>query len=48
MFAVYEIKTGKLVAQLGTRKAAVYWCKVNQTLPLPDYEFSDQFRIHKV
>lgn len=37
--------SSKLFGQFNTRKEAVYYCKVNQTLPLPDYKWDDQFEI---
>ena len=49
-FKVYKrgsdgIRKGRAVATFLTRKDAVYYCKVNQTLPLPNYEWEDEFEI---
>ena len=47
-FKVYSHKNGqnhKYLASFNSRQDAVYYCKVNQTLPLPDYEWEDEFYI---
>jgi hypothetical protein len=42
---VYRRKDNKFLSSFDTRKDAVFYCKVNQTLPLPDYEWEDEFEI---
>lgn len=39
------IRRGSAIATFDTRKDAVYYCKVNQSLPLPNYEWDDEFEI---
>lgn len=46
-FNVYQLKDGKLLQRFDSRKDAVYFCKVNQSLPLPDYEWEDEFEIRE-
>jgi hypothetical protein len=44
-FQVFRIKDEQFMGEFKTRKDAVYFCKVEQTLPLPDYEWEDEFDI---
>ena len=46
-FVVVNRKSKKVMGRFLTRKDAVYWCKVNQSLPIPDYEWEDEFCIQK-
>lgn len=46
-FRVYRIKDRKFMGGFRTRKDAVYFCKVEQTLPLPNCEWEDEFEIRE-
>jgi len=45
MFRVYNRKTNQLLKEFPSRKEAVFFCKVEQTLPLPDYDWEAEFSI---
>jgi hypothetical protein len=47
LFEVFRRKGGQLVKAFRSRKNAVYFCKVEQTLPTPDYEWEDEFEIRE-
>lgn len=47
MYKIYRRKNGELLACFSSRKEAVFYCKVNQTLPTPDYEWEDEFEIQE-
>lgn len=48
-FRVYKleqgVKSGRCLDSFPDRSAAVYYCKMGQTLPLPNYEWADEFCI---
>jgi hypothetical protein len=47
LFEVFRRKGGQFVRAFRARKDAVYFCKVEQTLPTPDYEWEDEFEIRE-
>ena len=47
-YKVYKVyKEGKLLECFLRRKEAVFYCASNQTLPLPDYNWEDEFEIRE-
>lgn len=46
-FNVYRIRDNQQLETFHSRKDAVFFCKVNQSLPIPIYEWEDEFDIRE-